>query len=354
MLMMVALIFAEGTPRYMPIAIVDNDASVESRTLIRHLEASPALDAQQRYASVAEAKQALQTGDVLAVVTIENNFQRELRRGLSPEVVVFYNSQYLLAGKLASSAIREAAAVYSAKSGAMLRVAYGQDALSAVAQAAAVRPQMTPLFNPAMSYAHFLGAAVAPAMWQLFVVMGSVLALAWRFQQGDFPESRRARMQDVVRTLVPVTVVMLLQGGLMLLAFVALLGWKSMGGLLWIVVGMVLMLLAVQAVALVLMAVIQDVVRALSVSAAYLAPAFAFMGVTFPRHDMPAIAQFWGDLMPSTHYMAIQIAVADQGASGAQVMGAYLALLAFLLLIPVGVWRLPTVAKQHEVPHELS
>src|SRR5690625_2691068 len=127
MLGMAAAIFAEGTPRQMPVAVVDADASVESRALIRHLDASPALDAKWRYASMEEAKAALRMGEVFAVVAIAADFQEALRRGLSPEVVVFYNSQYLLAGKLASSALREAAAVYSAKSGAMLRIAYGQE-----------------------------------------------------------------------------------------------------------------------------------------------------------------------------------------------------------------------------------
>lgn len=354
MLVLVAIIFAEGTPRHMPVGVVDADASAESRALIRHLEASPALDTRWRFTSMREAQQALRTGEVLAVVALESDFQQALRRGLSPEVVVFYNSQYLLAGKLASSAIREAAAVYSAKSGAMLRIAYGQEAMSAVTQAAGVRPQMTPLFNPAMSYAHFLGTAIGPAIWQLFVVMASLLALNWRAKKEPLPTGWRLCVKEVLHTLAPVTLLMMVQGGLMLLAFYYLLGWQPVGNVVWLLLGLLLMLLAIQAVALVLMAVIQDVVRALSMSAAYLAPAFAFMGITFPRHDMPPLAQFWGDLMPSTHYMAIQVAVADQGASGIHIIGALLALMSFLLLFPLGVWRLKSTSKQQEVADALS
>lgn len=351
MLGLVVVIFAEGTPRQMPVAVVDADASVESRALIRHLDASPALDVKWRYSSMKEAKEALRTGEVFAVVAIATDFQEGLRRGLSPEVVVFYNSQYLLAGKLASSALREAAAVYSAKSGAMLRIAYGQEALSAVAQAAAVRPQMTPLFNPAMSYSHFLGTAIAPALWQLFVVMASLLALNWRWQQGPLPQQRIGLVKEVIYTLGPVAFTMMIQAGLMLLAFVTLLGWQPVGHVGWILLGLLLMLLAIQAIALLLMVVIQDLVRALSISAAYLAPAFAFMGVTFPRHDMPALGQFWANLMPSTHYMAVQIAVADQGARGVHVLGALGALMVFGLLALAALWRLNQQSQQEETSH---
>lgn len=343
MLLVFSGIFAEGTPRNMPIAVVDADNSHASRELARYLDASPGLHLAHQFESVHEGSRALQTGAALALVVLPHNFEQSLRLGLSPELVVFYNSQYLLAGKLASSAVREAATMYAAKAGVMLRVVYGQEVLSAVSSAAAVRPQMTPLFNPALNYAHFLGTAIVPALWQLFVVMTTLLALAWRFQQGPLPSNLRARSVEVIRTVAPVTAVMFAQALLMLWLFHAVMGWHSEGYLLWLILGLFLMLLATQIMALFIMAIIKNVVRGLSVSAAYLAPAFAFMGVTFPHADMNIWAQSWGAIMPSTHYINVQIAVADQGAGLSIIWPSLLALLAFWWVLPLALWRYPSV-----------
>lgn len=346
MLLVFSSLFAEGTPRQLPIAIVDADNSHQSRSLQRHLDASPGLQAIAQFSSVHEGSAALRQGKVLALVVVPHEFEQHLRLGLSPEVVVFYNSQYLLAGKLAATAVREASALYSAKAGVMLRVAYGQDALSAVAAAGAVQPQITPLFNPAMNYAHFLGTAIVPALWQLFVVMSTLLALAWRFRQGQLPLTFSARCRVLAQTLAPVSVAMLLQGWLMLWLFHYVMGWQVAGSKLWLLLGVLLMLLATQAMALLIMALSKNLVRSLSVSAAYLAPAFAFMGVTFPRADMSLLARFWGNIMPSTHYLKLQVAVADQGATLAIIWPSLLALLAFLCVLPVALWRYPSTLPQ--------
>lgn len=342
LLVLLATIFAEGTPRQMSVAVIDHDHSPATRALVRALHASPALAPQQGVSSVTEGTLLLQRGEVLALVTLPQGFERQLRRGLSPELVVFYNSQYLMAGKLAATAVREAAAEYSARAGVTLRVTYGQDLLGAVAAAAPVRPQMTPLFNPSMSYAHFLATAIAPAMWQLVVVMTTLLALHWRQQQAPWPHASGERWRALGRLLWPISLLLIIQALLMLWAFHQLLGWRSQGHWGWLVLGLVLMQAAVQSLAVAIMGKVQDVVRALSLCAAYLAPAFAFMGVTFPRADMNGLARFWGNLMPSTHYMKVQIPVADQGAGLAVVAPALLALALFLLVLPLGVrWLRP-------------
>jgi len=61
------------------------------------------------------------------------------------------------------------------------------------------------------------------------------------------------------------------------------------------------------------------------------------MGVGFPRGDMSSLANLWGSLMPSTHYIQLQIAVADQAAPWGALWPSFLALLAFLLPLPLAI-----------------
>lgn len=334
-------IFSSGVPRELPVGIVDLDHSAASRALQRQLDASPALDPAFRYPSVQAGAQQLREGKILALIVIPHQFSADLQHALSPTVQLSYNAQFLLTGKFIVSAVNSAVSDYAARQGVALRLAQGQHLPSAMAAAVPVQPQITALYNPSLSYTRFLVTALAPAMWQLLVVVATVQALHWRLQ-APLPPAARQRWQALWRTLWPIGLISWGQGLLMLAMFHWLIGWTVAGSPLVLVVALGLMVLAIQSMALLIIALIPDPVRALSICAAYLAPAFAFMGVSFPRADMSSIANLWSNLMPSTHYIELQIAVADHGAPWSALWPSLLALLAFLLPLPLALWLLTT------------
>ncbi|PKM29192.1 MAG: hypothetical protein CVV07_11795 [Gammaproteobacteria bacterium HGW-Gammaproteobacteria-11] len=335
-------VFVTGSPQSLPVGVVDLDHSAEGRALQRELNAHPALDLRYPYPSAHEGSEALKHGEVLALLIIPPDFSRDLLRGTSPEVTAFYNSQYLLAGKFIASALSQTSFNFAAERGVALRLGQGQSLPQALAGAAPLRPQITSLYNPGMSYARFLVTSIAPAAWQILIVVSTVLLLAWRLQQAPLPAGFSQRCRACYQLLAPLFLLLWLQGLVMLALFQFWLGWVPAGNVLWLVCGMALMVLAVQSMATLILALLPNTVRALSVCAAYLAPAFAFMGITFPRGDMNALAWVWGGLMPSTHYMELQVAVADHAAGLAVLLPPLLILLLFLLPLPLAIHSLPT------------
>ncbi len=335
-------VFASGLPRDLPVTVVDLDHSTASRALLRQLDASPALDTAHARASVKEGAFALRTGDSLALLVIPEHFEKDVRRGLSPRVEAYYNAQYLLAGKFIASALQESGADFAAHAGAAQRLAAGQHMPEVLAAVAPVRPQITALYNPAMSYARFLVTAIAPAVWQILIVAAMVLLLSRQLQREGLPESGPRRWRLLLRWCLPLTLVYWVQGLLMLGLFRHFVGWVPAGSVLILVPALLFTVLAVQSIALMILALAPDTVRALSLCAAYLAPAFAFMGITFPRGDMPALAVFWGNLMPSTHYVQLQVAVGDHAAPWSALWPSLLVLLLFLLPLPLALRALPS------------
>ena len=334
-------VFVTGSPQSLPVGVVDLDHGAEARALQRELSASPALNLQNHYPSAHEGSEALKRGDILALLIIPADFGRDLLRGTSPEVTAFYNSQYLLAGKFISSALTQVSFNFAAESGVAMRLGQGQSMPQAMAGAAPLRPQITSLYNPGMNYALFLVTSIAPAAWQILIVASTVLLLAWRLEQAPLPAGFGPRSRACYQLLAPLFLLLWLQGLLMLALFHYWLGWQPAGNILWLIAGMAVMVLAVQSMATLILAILPNKVRALSICAAYLAPAFAFMGITFPRGDMNALAWAWGGLMPSTHYMQLQIAVADHGAGLTVLLPPLLALLLFLLVLPLAIHALP-------------
>jgi ABC-2 type transport system permease protein len=335
-------VFVTGSPQSLPVGVVDLDHSAQGRALQREMNANPALDLRYPYSSAHEGSEALKRGEILALLIIPADFSRDLLRGTSPEVTAFYNSQYLLAGKFIASALSQTSFNFAAERGVALRLGQGQSLQQAVAGAAPLRPQVTSLYNPGMSYARFLVTSIAPAAWQILIVVSTVLLLGWRLEQAPMPSGFGPRCHACYQLLGPLFLVLWLQGLVMLALFQTWLGWLPEGNVLWLILGMALMVMAVQSMATLIMAVLPNKVRALSICAAYLAPAFAFMGITFPRGDMNALAWAWGGLMPSTHYMELQVAVADHGAGLAILWPPLLVRALFLLPLPLAIHSLPT------------
>lgn len=334
-------VFVTGSPQSLPVGVVNLDHGAPARALQRELNASPALDLYHPYPSAHEGSEALKRGEILALLIIPADFSRDLIRGASPEVTAFYNSQYLLAGKFIASALTQTSFNFAAETGVALRLSQGQSLPQAVAGAVPLRPQISSLYNPGMNYALFLVTSIAPAAWQILIVASTVLLLGWRLEQAPLPMGFARRSRACFRVLAPLSLVLWLQGLLMLAIFHYWLGWTPAGNVLWLVAGMALMVLAVQSMATLIFSLLPHKARALSICAAYLAPAFAFMGITFPRGDMNAAAWAWGGLMPSTHYMELQIAVADHGADLAVLLPPLLTLLVFLLPFPLAMHALP-------------
>jgi len=335
-------IFASGTPHKLPVGVVDLDHTSESRLLIRKLDAHPSLDMRHPFTSATEGADALHRGEVYALLIIPSDFGKDLRRSTSPKTSAFYNSQYLLAGKFISSALMQTSMSFSAEIGVALRLGQGYSLPEAISAAAPVQPQITALYNAGMSYALFLVTSITPAVWQILIVASTLLALCWRLERAPLSNNYASRVSEILQLLLPIALILWLQGILFLAFYYLFLGWSPEDNVLWIVLAMALKVLAIQSVGTLILSLVGNKISAFSLSSAYLAPAFAFMGMTFPRGDMNSLAQFWGNLMPSTHFMELQVAVADHGAPLLTFLPSLGWLAVFSLLLPFAIYRLPS------------
>ena len=86
--------------------------------------------------------------------------------------------------------------------------------------------------------------------------------------------------------------------------------------------------------------VTNDIVKAMSISGAYTAPSFAFLGVTFPVTDMNTIATFWHSILPASHFVRAQIEQTNYGYNLIQSIPNVMALSLFLVPLLILTARL--------------
>src|SRR5690606_27523133 len=116
-------------------------------------------------------------------------------------------------------------------------------------------------------YTRFLVTAIAPAMWQLLVVIATVLLLHWRLQ-APLPAATGPRLRALWQALWPVSLLFWGQALLMLGLFRWLVDWTVAGNVLIWAAALGLLVLAVPSMAALLVARLPAVRRARSIGAA--------------------------------------------------------------------------------------
>jgi len=328
-------IFSAGIVTGVPVGVVDLDDSALSRQFIRLLDASPALEVSARFLSPTEGRHAMSTASVAAVIIIPRDFQIRVRKGLKPDVTAFFNGQFILIGKAVKSALLGVQATMSGVIDGGMALARGAVMPEAEGKAAPIVPQLTPLFNPGMDYALFLVPAIIPALWQVLMMLGMLNAIGMERRKAAPDQWLAPGLFRAIAAKMFPLIVIYSAWGMAAFFFYRFLGWQIRGSWAILAAGVVLTAIATAVMAVFLYALVDDLPRSLSLAAAYTAPSFAFLGVTFPATDMPVPALLWRSLIPVCHYIDIQISQMSRAAPLDAVSPHLAALLFFLALFPL-------------------
>lgn len=301
--------FSQGIARDLPFGVVDFSHSQLSRQLIREVDATSTLLVSQHFASVDEASQAMRSNQIYGFMVIPAQFDKAIYRQEQPQVTTFYNSQMILVGKLVNSAVVQAQGTFNAQVDVMKNLATKtHTTLAAMGRSVPVRTQITPLFNQNTNYAQFLVSAIVPALWQITIVVSTILILAANYRHYGLKSwLAQSPLTQLTRTLLPYLPIFMLQGLGFLIWFYDVLRWPMFGHF-----STLLLAQSITVVACVIMGAFfyfltLDPARAMSFAGAFTAPSFAFMGITFPASDMNTLAQAWRNLLPISHYIEVQV-----------------------------------------------
>lgn len=369
-------IFSKGMAVGIPIAVIDNDHSAQSATIIRYIDATPEVAVVKSLHSAAAAQQAIETTDVMAVVEIPENFSTNLLAGKTSRLLLNVNAQYGTHSGMIQKAVQTAVTTFSAGAEMQRRVAIGEDITLTKTSYAPIQSQSVALFNIANNYQQFLAVTVVPALLHILsMVIGASTVgrelvdktLGEWYQSLKYPKFASNHASSHTSNYAfnrpsnhshPVTLghekpkLSLLIAGLN-----GKLIWAMFAYTLWAAVALTLVMqifpirLASVAITYLIFLMFMMVSfwlgvivtvgtfsyrQGLSFTGFISAPSFAFSGVTFPFLAMSPAAQRWANALPLTHYLNLQTTQLQMGAppsfAYSSFIGFFIAVMITLLL----------------------
>lgn len=339
LMILMCSIFQNGAVRELPVAVVDMDNTSISRRLQRAIDAHPAMQVRSDYLSVQEAVSAMRNAEVYAVAYIGPKFTQRLIKQQSPSVDAFYNTQFVLVGRTLASSLQQVVATVSAGAAVARNLTHGETpTIKAFADSVPLRHQITPLYNMGSRYDLFLLTAIIPCLWQILMMVTMVLSYTAQHRKtGTRNWVAGAGLGGFVAKLLVYQLLFLAMGIGFLYYFYAYLQCPMHGSLSLLIGHQYLMIVATQAVASLVYFIVIEPARVLSISAAYVAPAFAFIGITFPANSMDLFPRIWRSILPITHYMRVQVTQINYGLPEIDISSQTQSLLLFLPIF-VLVW----------------
>jgi ABC-2 type transport system permease protein len=351
-------VFSHPVIRGLGVTVVDEDRSDASRALVEYIAASPSLHVVDRAGTLSTAVHDIRSGHVISAVYIPPDFERDLKAARRPQVVGFYNQQFLTPSGIASSGLSDALSAAAAVAAPAKRAAPAPTSIGTLAS------ETIALVNPQKNYAQFLLRALLPTIIHVVITLAAGYSVGSEFRRRDARAWLESAGGDPVVALVgklaPLFVIFFLIMLVEVLFLEGVLQISFRGDVPLLVAAGCLLIIAHLSLGALLQLVAGDLATGLGLAGLIASPAFGYAGVGFPTVGMNTFAQVWSTILPLRWYMAVLLGQAARGLpvsdsavpfaalAGLTVLFAGLALLRMARLKRKGWFEIARPAEQSE------
>jgi len=352
-------VFSHPVIRGLGVTVVDEDKSDASRALVEYVAASPSLQIVDRSGTLSTAVRDIRSGKAISAIYIPPDFERDLKAERRPQIVGFYNQQFLTAAGIASSGLSDALSAAAAVAAPAKRAAPAPASMGTLAG------ETIALVNPQKNYAQFLLRALLPTIIHVVITLAAGYSVGSEFRRRDarawLDSAGGDPLVALAGKLAPLFVIFFLIMLAEPLFLEGVLQIPFRGDLPLMVAAGSLLIIAYLSLGALLQLLTGDLATGLGLAGLFASPAFGYAGVGFPTIGMNAFAQVWSAILPLRWYMAVLLGQAARGLpvsesaipfaalAGLAVLFAGLALLRMTSLKRKGWFEAPPPAAQPEI-----
>ena len=326
----------DGLPQDLPIGVVDHDNSATSRSLIRNLDAMQNSRVVYRFASVTEARNAMQEGKVFAYLYIPEGTAAKLMAGRQPDISYYYTMTCMTAGSMASKDLKTISMLGSATVGQATLSAKGatKEQIRTALQAVTIDAHM--IANPQGSYNYSLTTVFVPGILMLFMALLSAYALGMEMKFDSGKEWLARAGNNILVAILGKYIVHALVFLLVIFSYqyyiFNVLHFPHLGGV-WSIVRLTLLQVAASiGFGIFAFGLMPSLRMSMSISSLWMVLGISMCGSAFPVAGMDPPLQAMSWLFPLRHYWMLYQATVLNGFPVIDVWFHLVALVAFTLL----------------------
>jgi ABC-2 type transport system permease protein len=304
-------VFSHPVIRGLGVTVVDEDKSDASRALVEYVAASPSLKIVNRSGTLSTAVQDIRAGKAISAIYIPPDFERDLKAQRRPQVVGFYNQQFLTAAGIASSGLSDALSAAAAVAAPAQRAAPTPTSMGTLTS------ETIALVNPQKNYAQFLLRALLPTIIHVVITLAAGYSVGSEFRRRDARAWLESAGGDPIVALVgklaPLFGIFFLIMLVEVLFLEGVLKIPFRGDVPLLVAAGCLLIIAHLSLGALLQLLVGDLATGLGLAGLIASPAFGYAGVGFPTVGMNTFAQVWSSILPLRWYMAVLLGQAARG-----------------------------------------
>lgn len=322
--------------RKIPVAVVDDDSTNLSRTLIQTLDADEATQVVARPNTLEAAQAALARREVFGIVGIPAGTQRDVLKGVGARLPIYVDSAYFLLYNRTLQGITEAAATVSADVVGGSARPDGSLFRAALVRNSPVEILDQPLFNPTGGYASYIVPAAFILILQQTLLMGSATLGGLAFEQGGKAGRRgRSRPSAVLGQAIAHLLLVLPSFALYLIILPRIYGFSANGRFLDLLALAVPFILSVSFLGQFVGSWFKRRETSVLLFIAISLPLFFQVGVAWPIEAIPNAIRIASQILPSTSAIDGLVRINQMGASLADVRSNWQSLWALAIVYSV-------------------
>jgi ABC-2 type transport system permease protein len=295
------------TPRNLPTAVLMQESSDLSRSILAALENTKYFRVTHLPRSEAEVDQLLASGDVLFAIEFPANFERSVRRGDKPAMLVIADATDPVASGTALSALSE-----------VLQTSLSHD------RDVPNRPEMPfeirthARYNPAALTQLNIVPGLVGTILTMTMLIFTALSVTREIERGTMENLLSMPITPVeimLGKIIPYVFVGVVQASMIISIGVLLFGVPILGNLAMLALLSTLFIATNLSIGYTFSTIAQNQLQAMQMSMMFFLPNILLSGFMFPFAGMPIWAQYIGEALPLTHFLRIVRSIMLKGSN---------------------------------------
>ena len=332
-----------GLPSDIPIGLVDYDYSSTSRNFCQQLDATQ-LGKVVHYDSFTAAREDMNRGKIAAVCVVPVGMNDDIQANRQPKITFYVNGLYFVSGALAW---KDLLTMVNLTNGAVQREAFrarGYNDSQIMGMIQPVNVDLHQIGNTTTNYGYYLSSVLLPGVLEMIVIIVLIYSLGAELKYGTSRHLLQTSGGSIVSAIAGKLLVWTLTFSALGLILILLMYHRlhfPLAGSIWnMFLGIFLMILASEAIAIFIIEMLPVPRLALSIGALYSVLGFSLSGFTLPIEAMPPYIQGLASAFPLRHYYEFYVQEAIFGAGFIGWWKQVIYLLLFILVPLIGLARL--------------